>query len=127
MMTLKLSEVENIVVISEFSDIKVELVKRSADFDVKDGSVVINKVARDFSEILLVGQGANFQLKVEEKSNYKMIANARFASVNFPKISKVVCQDNKGGEQKVEVHVGEKMNPYSYIKARVKYGDISVK
>jgi len=91
------------------------------------GSVEIEKVADGFSDILMVGENTDFQLNVEEGSDYKMNATASYANLKYPNVSNIIFRDAKGDEQKVEFYVGKKVNPMSFIKARVKYGDVSIK
>lgn len=124
---IEIKQVDNIIVFSKFTDFKIDEVKKHADFDMVYGSVEIAKVTEGFSDILMVGENTDFKLHVEEGSDYKMDATARYANLKYPTISKVICKDTKGDEQKVEFYVGKKVNPYSYIKARVKYGDVSIK
>lgn len=124
---IQIKEVNNIIAFSKFTDFKINVVKKHADFDMIYGSVEIAKIAEGFSDILMVGESTDFQLQVEEGSNYKMDATARNANLVYPTISTIICKDAKGDEQKVEFYVGKKVNPISYIKARVKYGDVSVK
>lgn len=120
-------QVENVIIVSKFSDFKIGVVKKSADLDMVYGSVIIKEVSKGFSNVLMAGERTDYQINVEAGSSYKMDATAQFANLKFPKVSKMVCQDNKGDERKVEFYVGKKLNPRSYIKAKVIYGEISVK
>lgn len=124
---IEITKVENIIVVSKFSDFDIAMIQKSGDFDMTHGSVIVDEVAQGFSEILMVGERTDFQLEVAKGSDYKVDATARYANLKFPERSKVTCQDDKGDMCKVEFYVGKKVNPYSYIKARVKYGDVSVK
>jgi hypothetical protein len=124
---IEIKQVDNIIVFSKFTDFKIDVVNKHADFDMVYGSVEIAKVTEGFSDILMVGENTDFRLNVEEGSDYKMNATARYANLKYPTVSNIIWKDTKGDEQKVEFYVGKKANPYSYIKARVKYGDISIK
>lgn len=124
---IEISKVDNIIIVSKFTDFTIGTIRKRADFDMVHGSVVVDEVAQGFSDILMVGENTDFQLEVEKGSDYKMDATARYANLKYPKRSNIVFEDAKGNERKVEFYVGKKVNPYSYIKARVKYGDINVK
>lgn len=124
---IDIQQVKKIVVVSEFSDYKIGLLEKSADFNMLHGGVDIVKISEGFSDVFIVGEDTHFHFEVEKGSNYKMDATAQFASVKYPKVSNIVCQDNKGNERKVEFVVGKNTNPNSYIKAKVKYGDIKIK
>ena len=124
---IDIKQVQKIVVVSEFSDFKIGLLKSSADFNMLHGGVDIVEVSQGFSDIFIVGEDTHFHFEVEKGSNYKMDATAQYASVKYPKVSNIVCQDNQGNEKKVEFYVGKKRNPNSYIKAKVKYGNIKIK
>ncbi len=124
---IDIQQVKKIVVVSEFSDFKIGLLQDSGDFDMLHGGVDIVEISQGFSDIFIVGEDTHFHFEVEKGSNYKMDATAQFASVKYPKVSNIVCQDKKGNERKVEFVVGKNKNPNSYIKAKVKYGNIKVK
>ncbi|MEM6963812.1 MAG: hypothetical protein AAF573_03535 [Bacteroidota bacterium] len=124
---IKITKANNIVVVSKFSDFNINEIQRSANFEMTNGSVVIKEVAQGFSDVLMIGEQTDFQIEVEKGTNYKMNATSRHANLKFPKTYNVVSKDDQGSEQKVEFYVGKKVNPYSYIKAKVKYGDLSVK
>ena len=124
---IEIQEVKNIIVVSKFTDFKIGVVTKSADFDMVHGNVTISKVSQGFSEVLMVGESTDYQLHIEKGSDYKMEATAQNTSLNFPKKSTVVCQDKLCDEQKIQFYVGSKINPFSYIKARIVNGGISVK
>jgi len=124
---IDIQQVKKIVVVSEFSDFKIGLLEDSGDFDMLHGGVDIVEISQGFSDIFIVGEDTHFHFEVEEGSNYKMDATAQFASVKYPKVSNIVCQDKQGHERKVEFVVGKKSNPKSYIKAKVKYGNLKIK
>jgi len=124
---IELQQVQNIVVVSKFSDFEIGLLEQRGDIDMAHGTVVIDEVSQGFADIRLVGERTDFQLAIAKGSDYKMDATAQYATVQFPKKCNVVCEDKKGAEKKVEFYVGKKLNPLSYIKAKVKYGDINVK
>lgn len=124
---IKITKADNIIVVSKFSDFDIDEVQRSANFEMTNGSVVIKEVAQGFSDVLMIGEQTDFKIQVEEGTDYKMNATARYTNLKFPKTYNVVSEADKGSEKKVEFYVGKKINPYSYIKAKVTYGDLSVK
>ncbi len=124
---IEIQQVQNIVVVSKFSDFEIGLLERRGDIDIAHGTVVIDEVSQSFADIRLVGERTNFQLAVAKGTDYKMDATAQYANVQYPKKCNVVCEDKKGEEKTVAFYVGKKQNPFSYIKAKVKYGDINVK
>ena len=124
---IEITKVDNIIVISRYSDFKIKAIQKSADLDMVHGSVEVEKVAQGFSEILMVGERTDFRLKIEKGTEYQMDATARNASLKFPEVRKILKQKDNGDIKKVEFYVGKKVNPYSYIKARVVHGDISVR
>lgn len=124
---INIQEVDNIIAFSKFTDFKIDVINKHADFDMVYGSVEVAKVTEGFSDILMVGENTDFQLNVEEGSDYKMDATGRYANLKYPNVSNIICKDSKGDEQKIEFYVGKKVNPISYIKARVKYGDVNIK
>jgi len=124
---IAITKVDNIILISKFSDFKVNTIQQSANIDMVHGSVVVDEIAQGFSKIAMVGERTDFQLKIAKGSEYKVAATAQNASVMMPKVCKVVRKYDNGDLRKVEFYVGKKVNPYSYIKARVKNGDLSVR
>jgi len=124
---IEITKVNNIIVVSKFTDFKINTIQDKADFNMVHGSVVVDEVTQGFSEISMVGERTDFQLKIEKGSEYQMAATAQNASVMMPKVCKIVRQNDNGNLRKVEFYVGKKVNPYSYIKARVKNGDLSVR
>lgn len=116
---------ENLSVQSKYAEVAVQKVSNSVDLDLHYGSATIDKVAKGFSEVRLLGNYADFKVKVEEGANYQVEAVADYAGIRYPAALQVTYEKDKGTYHEVNGYIGQK-GARSVIKAKLDYGGLKV-
>jgi hypothetical protein len=122
---LEIGDVENLIVNSQYTEIYSENISNSVDLDLEYGRANVEKIAKGFSDVRLVGRYTDYKVNVEDGANYRMEAVANYAGIKYPKRMTVTYEKEKGTYHEVEGHAGVK-NARSFIKARLDYGGLKV-
>ncbi|MFK7932431.1 MAG: hypothetical protein AB8G22_02920 [Saprospiraceae bacterium] len=117
---------DNIVVGSKYTEVYAQKVGNSLDFDLEYGGATVEKVAKGFADIRIVGSYADFKINVEDGASYRMEATANYAGIRYPEDMNVTYEKEKGTYHEVEGHKGTK-GARSVIKARLDYGGLKVR
>lgn len=122
---LEIDYADNLIVNSQYTEVFSEHIGNSVDLDLEFGRANIEKVAKGFSDVRLVGRYTDYKVHVEDGANYRMEAIANFAGIRYPEKMTVTYEKEKGTYHEVEGHAGVK-NARSFIKARLDYGGLKV-
>ena len=117
---------DNIIVGSKYSEIYAQKVGNSVDFDLEYGGATVEKVAKGFADVRIVGSYADFKINVEDGASYRMEATANYAGIRYPTDMNITYEKEKGTYHEVEGHKGAK-GARSVIKARLDYGGLKVR
>jgi len=112
---------------AKYSDFKIDEITHSADFDLAYGHVIVESLARNFSEVQILGRYTDFKIDVEDGANYKLDAVTKYAGIRYPEKMDVVYEKEKGSSKEVEGYMGGDKNTGQVIKARLDYGGIKVR
>lgn len=124
---IEIVSAESIRASAKYSDFKVERIIHSADFDLAYGNVVVESLAKNFTEVQLLGRYTQFKIHVQDGANYKLDAVTKYAGVGYPDKMDVVYEKEKGSSVEVEGYMGGNKNTVQVIKARLDYGGIKVR
>ena len=124
---IEIISAESIRASAKYSDFKIEKIMHHADFDLAYGTVVIESLAKNFTEVQLLGRYTQFKIHVEDGANYKLDAVTKYAGVGYPDKMDVVYEKEKGSSVEVEGYMGKDKNTGQVIKARLDYGGIKVR
>lgn len=122
---LEIAYTENLIVNSQYTEVFTEKIGNSVDLDLEYGRANIEKIAKGFSDVRLVGRYTDYKVNVEDGANYRMEAVANYAGIKYPKKMTVTYEKEKGTFHEVSGHAGVK-NARSFIKARLDYGGLKV-
>jgi hypothetical protein len=117
---------ESITATGQYTDIKVDRLKDSGDFDLQYGGLRIENVSKGFSKVNLVGKYSDFKIGIEDGASYTLDANASFAGIAYPDGLVVTYEQEKGTSHAVKGHAGTQ-NARSTIQASLSYGGLKVK
>ncbi len=124
---IEIVSAESIRASAKYSDFKVEKIMHHADFDLAYGNVTVESLAKNFTEVQLLGRYTQFKIHVEDGANYKLDAVTKYAGVGYPDKMDVVYEKEKGSSVEVEGYMGGDKNTVQVIKARLDYGGIKVR
>ncbi|MCB0641670.1 MAG: hypothetical protein KDC44_08520 [Phaeodactylibacter sp.] len=122
---VQVKRIENLITSSRYSDFTVQHVHNIADFDLQYGAVILEEIARGFSEVRLVGRYTDYKIHVENGASFQLEASADYAGILYPKNLQVTYEEEKGTYHEVEGHIGTE-NARSVIKARLDYGGLDM-
>lgn len=122
---LVVGKAEVIAIDGQYTDLKVDRLKTTGDFDLQYGGLRINNVSKGFTKINLVGKHSDFKIGVEDGANYTLDASANFAGIAYPDRLVVTYEQEKGTSHQVKGHTGQ--GARSSIQAELNYGGLKVK
>ena len=113
-------------VTAQYTDIRLTSLTETADADLSYGSLKIESIGRNFSEINVVGKYTDMQLYAERGAAYRFELEGSYTDIKtLP--GATMRQHNKSGKyQKVEGYVGD-ANAKGLIKAKLNYGGLVLK
>ena len=121
-----IEQIDNLTSISRYSDYIVENVTNSLDLDLQYGAVTVEKLAKGFSEVRLVGRYTDYKMAVENGASYQLEATADYAGISYPNDMNITYEKDNGTFHEVEGHMGTK-NARSVIKVRLDYGGLKMR
>jgi len=121
-----ITSVANVQCNSHYTEYHIERVDKKADFNLKYGGVVVEQIAKGFSEVILVGKYVDYQLTVPSDANFQLDADGEYAGIRYPQSLKVNYEVEKSGHHAVKGYHGSG-NSGSIIKANLNYGGLKVK
>lgn len=122
---LTVGSAESISIDGQYTDIKVDRLKTTGNFDLEYGGLRINNVSKGFSRINLVGTHSDFKIGLEDGASYTLDASANFAGIAYPDRLVVTYEQEKGTSHQVKGHTGS--GARSSIQADLNYGGLKVK
>jgi len=120
-----IGSVDEVWVISKYADINVERLATSANFELKYGGARVEDVAKEFTEINLIGKHTDYKINVEEGADYQVEATSDSGGLHYPSNLKLIFLDEDGGKKEVSGYLGKKGSK-SVIKANLDYGGLKV-
>lgn len=120
-----IGSVDEVWVVSKYSDINVERLVIGADFELKYGGARVEDVAKGFSEINLIGKHADYKINVEDGAAYQVKATSDSGGLNYPSNMNVIFKEDDGHKKEINGYFGAK-NAKGVIKAQLDYGGLKV-
>ena len=106
-------------------DLDIDLLKDAARFNMKYGEANIASLARGFGNISLAGKYTDFNLNVEEGSNYQLTAVCDYAGIDYPSNLRVTYEVEKSSFHELEGYIGIQ-GSRSKIQAVLNYGGLEI-
>lgn len=117
--------IKDLMVISKHTDLNVDRLTNSANFELKYGGARVSDVAKGFTKIILIGNHADYKINVEDGANYQVQAETDNSGVKCHRDFKFSDKMQNKGSTEVNGYMGKK-NAQSLIKAQLNYGGLKV-
>lgn len=122
---ITIERVKNFTAKAKYSDYVIGNIYESANFDLNYGGARIHNVKKGFSEVVLLGNYADYRLSVERGIPYILDANTNYAGISYPNNMVVDYEKEDGTSQKVEGYMINK-NVSKIIKVDLNYGGLKI-
>ncbi|MBK8196338.1 MAG: DUF4097 family beta strand repeat protein [Lewinellaceae bacterium] len=123
---LRVKNAGSAYVTAQYTDVKVANLEGSADTDMSYGSLKIESVDRNFSQVNVVGKYTNVQVSAERSVPYRFNLQCQYADVKTPTGATVRRTNESGKSKTTEGFVGD-ANAKGQIKAKLHYGGVVLK
>ncbi len=110
-------------VTAQYTDIRFANITETADADLSYGSMKIENIAKNFSNVNVVGKYTDIQLYVERGASYRFELEGHYTDVKSPAGATLRSQAKSGSYEKAEGHVGD-ANAKAFVKAKLSYGGL---
>lgn len=113
-------------VTAQYTDIRLGSVTETADADLSYGSLKIESIGRNFSDVNVVGKYTDVQLYAERGAAYRFDLEGNYTDTKTPPGASVRQHNKSGKYEKVEGSVGD-LNAKGLVKAKLSYGGLVLK
>lgn len=122
----KIGKCEELFIEAEFSDLDIDQLKNGAKFNMRYGQANIFSLAKGFGNVSLTGKYTEFNLNIEEGSNYQLSAVCDYAGIVYPDDLMVTYEVAKSSFHELEGYIGIQ-GSRSKIQAILDYGGLEIK
>jgi hypothetical protein len=122
-----INQVHHLTVESHYTNFRVARLDNNADFATTYGTVKIEQVMRNFSEIHLKGSYTDFIVGIETGAQYQLDASGAYAEIQKPANFKQNVGKTNGKNRTLQGQSTGAAHPKSLIRANVKYGDLIIR
>ena len=123
---IHIDRVGDVSIGARYTELRLDELANKIDLEMSYGGAFIDRIAKGFSSINLIGSYTNFKLGVADGCDYQMDAQASYAGIGYPSNLNVVYEKEKGSNHEVRGYVGSEQAS-SVIKARLNYGGLKVR
>lgn len=111
---------------TRYSNLKLEHLHQAIDLTMAYSSLVIQKVARSFSQVNLVGKYSDFKLNLEPGADARVEATGSYAGIGYPTNMTVSYEKEQSQSKEVRGHIGTSSSK-GLIKAQLSYGNLKLR
>lgn len=124
--TLRVRNAGSAYVTAQYTDVKLINLTETADTDLSYGSLKIESVDRNFSEVNVVCKYTDVQVSTERSVPYRFNLQSQYADMKAPTGAMVKHSNDSGKSKTMEGYVGD-ANAKGQIKAKLQYGGLVLK
>jgi hypothetical protein len=125
--TLSLQNAKSVYVTAQFSDLKLNAIATALDADVCNGSLNIEDLNRNFSEVNIIAKHTGVNINVARGAAYRIDAQAQNSDIHYPENCRVRSRTDTGGLETLNATFGEATGKnFSIVKARMTFGDFVI-
>ena len=122
-----IGDVTDFEVESSFANIEIQSVSGSLTGETQYGSLNVSKIMTGFSVINLVNEFGALTFNVEKGASYKINADGKYCSIDYPGGEAKISYSNKSNSSTViKGVVGKETDPKSSISVRSEYGAVNI-
>lgn len=122
---IQIEKVEEAQMIGSYSNLVVSDLAKNLNCNLKYGSARVDRVGREFSEVILIGSHCNFTVGVLSGTDYKLDAIASHAGIKYPNDLEIVFEKDANTSHEVRGFSGNSNAP-RIIKGQLNYGGLKV-
>jgi hypothetical protein len=122
-----INQVHHLTVESHYTNFRVARLDNDADFVSTYGTIKLEQVMRNFSEIHLKGSYTDFIVGIETGAQYQLDASGAYAGIQKPTHFKQNSGKSNGKTLTIQGKSAGAAHPKSLIRANVKYGDLIIR
>ena len=122
----KIKSVSNITYNGDYTDVSVGSLENFADINMDYGSLKIDNVNKNFSEIRVDADYTDVMIAPESGCDYRLNAASSYAGIKYPSGFNVNYEKEGNTNEKVEGFMGSK-NARGLIKVNVSYGGLKIR
>ncbi len=110
----------------QYSDLKVGSLAKILDIDQSYGSTRIDQVSRSFTYITVVSRYTDVSLAIQPGANYAFDLEGSYTDLDIPTGANIRQESKSGSRKTMSGHFGE-ANSGSTLKARLSYGELTIR
>jgi hypothetical protein len=122
-----INQVNHLTVESHYTNFRVARLDNNADLATTYGTVKIEQVMRNFTEIHLKGSYTDFIVGIETGAQYQLDASGAYVGIQKPTNFKQNVGKTNGKTHTIQGQSTGAAHPKSLIRANVKYGDLIIR
>ncbi len=123
---LRSNNIRTAFITAQYSDMDFITVREGVDADMFHGTLGINALSRNFTNVNVVGKYAGVTVAVERGAVYRFDAEVDFADAHVPNAATVKNRSDSGDRETVKGYLGTE-SAKGLVKARLTYGDFVIK
>lgn len=123
---LRVKNAGSAYVTAQYTDVKLANLTVTADTDLSYGSLKIESVDRNFTEVNVVGKYTDVQVSTERSLPYRFNLQSQHADLKTPTGAMVKHSNDSGKSKSMEGYVGD-ANAKGQINAKLQYGGLVIK
>ncbi|MFN0176396.1 MAG: hypothetical protein ACKVU0_17275 [Saprospiraceae bacterium] len=123
---LKSNSIRIAYITAQYSDMGFAAVREGIDADMCYGTLGINALSRNFSNVNVVGKYTGVTVEVERGAAYRFDAEVNHADAHVPKAATVKNRSDSGERETLVGYLGSE-SAKGLVKARLTYGDFVIK
>lgn len=123
---LRSNSVRSAFITAQYSDMDFTNVREGMDADMCYGTLDIDALSRNFSNVNVVGKYTGVVVAVERGTAYRFDAEVDFADAHVPNAAMVKNRSDSGNRETVKGYLGNE-GAKGMVKARLTYGDFVIK
>ena len=113
-------------VTAQYTDVRLARVAEIADADLSYGSLKIENIGKNFSNVNVVGKYTDVQLYVERGAAYRFDLEGQYTDIKTPAGANIRHQSKSGNYEKMEGSTGD-ANAKGLVKTKLSYGGLALK
>ena len=122
----KIDFVESVLINSKYTDIYINTLVNTGEFDLRYGGVEINDLHEGFSKININGEYVDFIIGIGKDASYKLDFKSKYSNVRFPKSFIKTYEKKQGSRHEFTGYCSDE-NATAIILARIQYGGLKLK
>lgn len=123
---LKSNNIRTAYITAQYSDMGFVTVREGIDADMCYGTLGINALSRNFTNVNVVGKYTGVTVAVERGAAYRFDAEVNYADAHVPNSATVKSRSDSGQRETLQGYQGNE-GAKGLVKARLTYGDFVIK